>query len=332
MFSPKISTTNPIPKISSAIFAHLQKELFPPGRDPHFVKHLKVAPGFGFHSKHGGGCRRNESKTSPSISSFSGLHPLMSKLKVAMKKPFHVFGCARIPQVCIICDTLTLYRIGKWRNLSHQNSPWLRSFSKILQCTYTWFLKSMCCFVPIFKHTMFWFVKCLKSQTWLKYIVQPSCLLYPESRYVYICVPVSGAFVSRYLYPSWRCREPSPREWDHYHKFPRQLHLSSHYPAHLPMSHHHQSPKKHFFLGSRLQKRWFRNVLSLLEGNQVGILWQKKWAPGQNSVCGPNVEQCRGLPEIRLVPYFPIRGQLWAVRAWPKNSSLLKTLVSRLTS
>ena len=31
------------------------------------------------------------------------------------------------------------------------------------------------------------------------------------------------------------------RVCDHYHKFPRQLHLSSHYPTHLPMS---QEPLK----------------------------------------------------------------------------------------
>ena len=140
-----------------------------------------------------------------------------------------------------------------------------------------------------------------------------------------ICIKV---FVSKSEMP-----RGSPREWDHYHKFPRQLHLSSHYPAHLPMSHHHQSlPKKHFFPGNHLAKEVVQKY-ALTVGRKSG--WNtvaKKWAPGQNSVCGPNVEQCRGLPEIRLVPYFPIRGQLWAVRAWPKNSSLLKTLVSRLTS
>ena len=48
--APKISTNQPSsisPKISSAIFAHLQKELFPLGRDLHSGKHLKVAPGSG---------------------------------------------------------------------------------------------------------------------------------------------------------------------------------------------------------------------------------------------------------------------------------------------
>ena len=166
---------------------------------------------------------------------------------------------------------------------------------------------------------MFWFVKCLKSQTWLKYIVQPSCLLYPESRYVYICVPVSGAFVSRYLYPSRRCREPPPGSGTIIISSPDSCIYP---PIILPTCPCLTTTKvsQKAFLSGKPSSEEVVQKYALTAGRKSG--WNtvaKKWAPGQNSVCGPNVEQCRGLPEIRLVPYFPIRGQLWAVRAWPKK-------------
>ena len=63
--------------------------------------------------------------------------------------------------------------------------------------------------------------------------------------YLNICIQlVNGSLARDYnffyenpwlAFVSWMV-SGSPRERDHYHKFPRQLHLSSHYPTHLPMS------------------------------------------------------------------------------------------------
>ena len=162
----------------------------------------------------------------------------------------------------------------------------------------------------IFKHTMFWFVKCLKSQTWLKYIVQPSCLLYPESRYVYICVPVSGAFVSRYLYPSRRCREAPPGSGTIIISSPDSCIYP---PIILPtcpcLTTTKVSQKSISFRETILQKRWFRNMLSLLEENQVGIMWQKNW----------------GLRKMSSRTELSVWTECWAVQgaSWNQISAIL---------
>ena len=69
------------------------------------------------------------------------------------------------------------------------------------------------------------------------------CIQAFVSKYFYpsICIQV---FVSKHLYrgiciqvfvSKSEMLRASPRERDHFHKFPRQLHLSSHYTTHLPI-------------------------------------------------------------------------------------------------
>ena len=102
-----------------------------------------------------------------------------------------------------------------------------------------------------------------------------SCIQKPDT-YIYVCVPVSGAFVSRYLYPSRRCREAPPGSGTIIISSPDSCIYP---PIILPtcpcLTTTKVSQKSISFRETILQKRWFRNMLSLLEGNQVGILWQK---------------------------------------------------------
>ena len=136
----------------------------------------------------------------------------------------------------------------------------------------------------------------------MKYIVQLSCLLYRESRNEYMCVCLRSICIKVFVSKSEMPRG-SPREWDHYHKFPRQLHLSSHYPAHLPMSHHHQSlPKSISFWeavfrrgGSEICSHCWKEIRLEYCGKKMSSrtelsVWTECWA-------------VQGLPEIRLVPY-----------------------------
>ena len=50
-----------------------------------------------------------------------------------------------------------------------------------------------------------------------------------------ICICLRSICIQVFVSKSEMLRG-SPRERDHYHKFPRQLHLSCHYPTHLPVS------------------------------------------------------------------------------------------------
>ena len=50
-----------------------------------------------------------------------------------------------------------------------------------------------------------------------------------------ICICLRNICIQVFVSKSEMLRG-SPRERDHYHKFPRQLHLSCHYPTHLPVS------------------------------------------------------------------------------------------------
>ena len=189
----------------------------------------------------------------------------------------------------------------------------------------------MCCFV---------LCKMFQSTNLTKiYIVQCATSLSVVSRtqiYMYVCHCLSPGHLYQSICIQVGDAESLPQgEWDHYHKFPRQLHLSSHYPTHLPMSHRYQSlPKKHFSLGSHLVKEVVQKF-ALTAGRKSGwntvanklvatsgywwlpgsgtelSVWTEYWA-AQLQLHRASWDQCRS----RLVPYFPIRNQFWAVQAW----------------
>ena len=90
--------------------------------------------------------------------------------------------------------------------------------------------------------------------------------------YLNICIHPAGEWLPYrdFLYEnpwlaflSWMV-SGSPWERDHYHKFPRQLHLSSHYPTHLPMS---QEPLKQ-------ERNMRKNKTKPIIGSPSNAIWR----------------------------------------------------------